>query len=554
MLQKGAIYWAAALGVAAAVGAAGAVWRYSPLPQTIAPPQASAPSASTASALPIVKPAGPTGPSTVASANPQQQSAATAPAAPAPKAAEPSAEKDLQRPQFDIVRVEPTGEAVIAGHAAPKAKVAITDQGRIVAEATADDAGQFAILPPTFAPGGHNLGLSASVDGGKPVEVAAPVAIDVPQPVKLAGPPKLASTSPTSVAGAGSVAPPSKALASTAGSSAIVPSSAAPAKPAQTVVAARGDAPTEANASRPHVIVSGVAVEDAGRLVVTGAASAGAFVNLYLNGSFLANVVAGKDGRWSLTVQHGMKGGAYAIRADEVDRAKDSVISRAEVPFNYPERVANQALARKAPPVADAPLSPIVPSASAPQPSKVSPPPAGAPPSAAIASAPPAMTPAPTPAKTASTTPNAATATEPPPPSMTANDGRPASTAAMSSAPVAPAPLATTPAAPPAKAGSPAPTTQQPAQTLAAAAPAAALAAPSQPTALATNASPANAIVREVDTTKVVRGDSLWRISSQHYGNGVRYKQIYAANSSQIRNPRLIYPGQIFVLPQPTPF
>ena len=66
--------------------------------------------------------------------------------------------------------------------------------------------------------------------------------------------------------------------------------------------------------------------------------------------------------------------------------------------------------------------------------------------------------------------------------------------------------------------------------------------------------SAANAIVREVDTTKVVRGDSLWRISSHHYGNGIRYKQIYAANASQIRDPKLIYPGQIFVLPQPTPF
>jgi nucleoid-associated protein YgaU len=30
----------------------------------------------------------------------------------------------------------------------------------------------------------------------------------------------------------------------------------------------------------------------------------------------------------------------------------------------------------------------------------------------------------------------------------------------------------------------------------------------------------------------------------------MRYRQIYAANSSQIRNPSLIYPGQIFVVPK----
>jgi nucleoid-associated protein YgaU len=61
---------------------------------------------------------------------------------------------------------------------------------------------------------------------------------------------------------------------------------------------------------------------------------------------------------------------------------------------------------------------------------------------------------------------------------------------------------------------------------------------------------PANAVIHNVDTKKVVRGDSLWRISSDFYGNGLRYKQIYEANASQIRDPWLIYPGQIFVLPR----
>ena len=44
-------------------------------------------------------------------------------------------------------------------------------------------------------------------------------------------------------------------------------------------------------------------------------------------------------------------------------------------------------------------------------------------------------------------------------------------------------------------------------------------------------------------------GHSLWRISQGHYGEGNRYLVIYRANRSQIRNPDLIYPGQIFTLP-----
>jgi nucleoid-associated protein YgaU len=44
-------------------------------------------------------------------------------------------------------------------------------------------------------------------------------------------------------------------------------------------------------------------------------------------------------------------------------------------------------------------------------------------------------------------------------------------------------------------------------------------------------------------------GNSLWRISRRVYGEGLRFSVIYQANRDQIREPDLIYPGQIFVLP-----
>ncbi|BCP53330.1 hypothetical protein K32_19470 [Kaistia sp. 32K] len=52
---------------------------------------------------------------------------------------------------------------------------------------------------------------------------------------------------------------------------------------------------------------------------------------------------------------------------------------------------------------------------------------------------------------------------------------------------------------------------------------------------------PHNVIIR--------RGDNLWTISRRLYGRGIRYSTIYEANNDQIRNPHLIYPGQTFVLP-----
>lgn len=45
-------------------------------------------------------------------------------------------------------------------------------------------------------------------------------------------------------------------------------------------------------------------------------------------------------------------------------------------------------------------------------------------------------------------------------------------------------------------------------------------------------------------------GNSLWRLARRTYGEGVLYTTIYAANREHIRDPDLIYPGQIFALPQ----
>ncbi len=42
---------------------------------------------------------------------------------------------------------------------------------------------------------------------------------------------------------------------------------------------------------------------------------------------------------------------------------------------------------------------------------------------------------------------------------------------------------------------------------------------------------------------------TLWRIARQAYGQGVRYTVIYQANRDQIRNPDMIFPGQIFSIP-----
>ena len=76
--------------------------------------------------------------------------------------------------------------------------------------------------------------------------------------------------------------------------------------------------------------------------------------------------------------------------------------------------------------------------------------------------------------------------------------------------------------------------------------PAAAAASAGQP-----NAPPsADVVVDTVETALVVSGHTLWALSQNYYGDPTRYPVIYEANKSQIHNPNLIYPGQVFVVPK----
>ncbi|MEM7653505.1 MAG: LysM peptidoglycan-binding domain-containing protein, partial [Pseudomonadota bacterium] len=54
---------------------------------------------------------------------------------------------------------------------------------------------------------------------------------------------------------------------------------------------------------------------------------------------------------------------------------------------------------------------------------------------------------------------------------------------------------------------------------------------------------------RRPTTVTIVPGNNLWTIARETYGDGIAYTVIFRANSDQIRDPDLIYPGQVFALP-----
>jgi hypothetical protein len=303
MPSQRTVIWAGAAAALVVAGAGALVWTYpdfvwpvsgstqvearAPQPATV--PDPAAPPAAESAAAPEAQTVGP----------PPGETAALRPGGEAPggNAAAPSGVK----PAFDVVSVEPTGEAVIAGRAAPNTKVELRDGDKTLAEATADASGQFVVIPPPLAPGGHSLSL-ASGDGRAGPETSNVVAVSVPSPEA----PKAAALSRT------------------------VPTAPSPPAGAMRTLA------TSSIAEGSRVTIQSVEADGQGALVTRGSAEPNSLVRLYLNGADIADAKTKSDGRWSLTIKHGVGPGAYSVRAEEVKPGAATVVASAEIRFDYP--------------------------------------------------------------------------------------------------------------------------------------------------------------------------------------------------------------------------
>jgi len=86
-------------------------------------------------------------------------------AAPAVSPRSPDADESV--PVFDVARIERTGDAVIAGRAAPGAIVELLRNGERHDRAVADQSGQFVMVPPRLPPGEYELTLRSRQPDGK---------------------------------------------------------------------------------------------------------------------------------------------------------------------------------------------------------------------------------------------------------------------------------------------------------------------------------------------------------------------------------------------------
>ncbi|WFT80763.1 peptidoglycan-binding protein [Methylobacterium sp. CB376] len=293
-----------------------------------------------------------------------EQQAALAPP-PAPPSAPPSALPSTwppsaapRAPSFDVIRVEPTGESVVAGRAAPEAQVELLRDGEVFARTQADASGQFVLVPPALPPGSHAIGLrSVAPDGTR---TTGPESAVVAVAANAASKPLVAVSAPgqpTTVLSQPEEAP----------------------KPAPSVVAAAREAPAAPPPGTTPIRIASVDAETGGKLFVSAQGAPQTNVRLYLNETLIAPGRTGSDGRVAFSIGRGVRPGDYRVRIDQVDPATGSVRTRSEVKFAVPPSV------EAAPVVAAARPAPAGP-----------PKPAGHPaPSPAAAPAPPAPRPRP---------------------------------------------------------------------------------------------------------------------------------------------------------------
>ena len=243
-------------------------------------------------------------PDTLTTAAAQKDQAATGSqimAGSAPAAAPPPV---MRAPTFDVARIGTDGRAVIAGRAAPGAKIVLLDGGREIAKAESDARGEWVIIvqDPPLAVGQHELRVVQHIEGKAPLTSEQSVVAVVPEPPAASAPAQPRAETLVMIS------PPSGAA---------------------TVV----QPPTTAGLPKAaDLSLSTVDYDDRGHVTVSGLAAPGTVVRAYVNDRMVAEGVAASDGRWRLKPAEPIGEGKHLLRLDRI--AQDGrPVARLELPF-----------------------------------------------------------------------------------------------------------------------------------------------------------------------------------------------------------------------------
>ena len=207
-------------------------------------------------------------------------------------------------PTFDVVRITATGNAVIAGRAAPGANVVVLDRGNALGEAKANRRGEWVLVPlKPLPPGATELYIEASSSGvssrrSEDVVVLSVPERDVSQPARV---------TPLAV---------------------LTPRGGGPTRVLQ--ISKR---PVARDEGGPGVTLDVVDYDDAGNIVLSGRADANAEVRVYTDNRLVGTARSDEKGDWQLRPDVRIAPGDHELRVDSVS-ADGKVRARAILPFS----------------------------------------------------------------------------------------------------------------------------------------------------------------------------------------------------------------------------
>lgn len=270
--------------------------------------------------------------SEIPSAETQQQALTEANDPPIPEAITPT---------FDIVRVEPTGEAVMAGLSFPNNLINIVSNGKVIAEAKSNASGEWAlVLDQAFKPGGHAISVrTVSTVGELLVASEEQVTISVPNaPTESAivmldspGSPSTIWQSP-----AKNLRP--EVETEDAGIPILEDFKEPVTEPTESLelpdkvvgVADSGNLDTIPEAL---VTIETIETEGNGAVYATGASNPSTTIRVYFDEELVGQTTTNAIGRWQLSSRQLLSKDSYTVRVDQVDTASGQVLARRLVPF-----------------------------------------------------------------------------------------------------------------------------------------------------------------------------------------------------------------------------
>ena len=250
------------------------------------------------------------------------------------KTAKVPAPSIIAPPTFDIVRVEPDGNAVLAGLSAPNDKIEVISGNQVLARANANSAGEWAlVLDAPLPAGGHQIAVhSISSQSDEPLVSVQNVTVAVPEDARESaivmldqpGQPSAIWQSPATI-----IRP--ETPNETGGGLDLRPMDETTASNSSTLT---DEIPDEfATTREPLVTIEAIETEGVADLLISGASRPNASVRLFLDNRLIGETVAGPVGRWHLQTTHSVPEGRLMLRAEQLEYAGGAVVARREVPF-----------------------------------------------------------------------------------------------------------------------------------------------------------------------------------------------------------------------------